>query len=212
MNVFISWSGERSRVIAEELRTWLKDVVHILDTFMSEHDIQKGANWIDVLDDKLKHGVFAILVLTPENRDAPWINYEAGAVHKGIKENKIATLLLDVDYGDLPSTLSKFNGANCDRDGLLAVVKSINSELKDRALDPGTLKRSFVAHWPRMEKIINGSYTSAPARKSMTEEIVTRINKKALLKNEWVSYCQSNQRSWSGTCQPFSNRSAHFSM
>ena len=45
MRVFLSWSGERSKLIARALKTWLRDVIHDLDPWMSDHDIAAGERW-----------------------------------------------------------------------------------------------------------------------------------------------------------------------
>jgi hypothetical protein len=38
MIVFISWSGEKSRYVAETLRIWLKDVMQVLDWRLNASD------------------------------------------------------------------------------------------------------------------------------------------------------------------------------
>ena len=46
-NVFISWSGARSRAIADALREWLPAVIQTARPFMSETDIDKGSRGLD---------------------------------------------------------------------------------------------------------------------------------------------------------------------
>ncbi len=184
MRVFISWSGEQSRIIAEEMRLWLKDVIQSSEPFMSQHDIQKGTIWSDELDKELESDSFAIIVLTPDNVESPWINYEAGAIHKGIKGNKIATVLVDLDYSDLPNTLSKFNGAQFGKNELFEVIKSINSELDSSRLDENILKRSFLAHWPRLERAYEKSKSSGLYKQNQIEEVESNIIRE--LKNKYT--------------------------
>ena len=45
LDVFISWSGQRSRAVALALRDWLKAVVQRANQWMSERDIGAGERW-----------------------------------------------------------------------------------------------------------------------------------------------------------------------
>ena len=45
MNVFVSWSVDESKIIAEALNRWLPDVFPGLHVFMSGHGIKAGASW-----------------------------------------------------------------------------------------------------------------------------------------------------------------------
>lgn len=157
MKIFISWSGEKSRIIANELSLWLRDVIQVLRPFMSQHDIEKGLNWSEELDKRLRDDSMALIILTPDNLNSPWINYEAGAVHKGINSNKVATILIDIDYSDLPSTLSRFNGTLFQKEEIFSLLKSINKELIEGALEESALARSFNSHWNKLESAYNKS-------------------------------------------------------
>jgi hypothetical protein len=70
---FISWSGERSRAVAENLHMWLKDVMHKVDPWLSTADISVGARWNVEVARKLEEARFGILCLTKENLREPLI-------------------------------------------------------------------------------------------------------------------------------------------
>ena len=45
-NVFISWSGARSKLIADTLYEWLPMVVQSVKPWMSSHSIDKGSRGV----------------------------------------------------------------------------------------------------------------------------------------------------------------------
>jgi hypothetical protein len=45
MKVFISWSGERSRAIADVMRRWLPSVLQSVRPYFSPDDVAKGSRW-----------------------------------------------------------------------------------------------------------------------------------------------------------------------
>ena len=47
MKVFISWSGEKSRAVAQALREWLPYINSEIEPWMSDADIDLGKRWSD---------------------------------------------------------------------------------------------------------------------------------------------------------------------
>ena len=94
-NVFISWSGLRSQHVAQALREWLPVVLQTAKPWMSASDIEKGSRGLDEVSSRLQGMKVGIVCLTPENMDAPWILYEAGALSKTIDDKmRLCTYLL----------------------------------------------------------------------------------------------------------------------
>jgi hypothetical protein len=87
MSVFICWSGDRSKAIAEALKPLLEGVFPSLaqdarqasPVFLSK-DIDKGAEWFQAIRAGLDAAQAGIVVLTHENARNPWIHFEAGAL------------------------------------------------------------------------------------------------------------------------------------
>ena len=52
MLVFISWSGKKSKSVANALESWLKKVIQAVEPWISA-DIEKGARWNPELSAKL---------------------------------------------------------------------------------------------------------------------------------------------------------------
>jgi hypothetical protein len=78
MRVFISWSGDRSREIADAIRRWLPGVLQAVKPYFSPDDIAKGARWESEISKELSASRLGLLILTPENIEAPWLVFEAG--------------------------------------------------------------------------------------------------------------------------------------
>jgi hypothetical protein len=175
-NVFISWSGSRSKAMAEALRDWLPHVIQSAVPFFSDKDIASGAFWDDTIRASLKSVDFAVVCCTPENVIAPWLNYEAGALVERMKGGT-APWLLDSKPEELqPSPLSRLQAKAADRDGTLAVLQTLNGSLPS-PLAPQILASAFQTHWVALEeklKAIPAAETKTPQRdpRDMLEEIV----------------------------------------
>lgn len=154
MKIFLSWSGKRSRAIAEALNDWLPRVIQAVEPFFSP-DIEKGANWNDRLRAELDGTFFGIICLTPDNLNSTWIHYEAGALLK-TKDALISTLLHGIKHGDVVPPLSDFQWTIAEKeDDVLKLLKTINNrvgESKERALSEKHLESIFAMFWPELEK------------------------------------------------------------
>src|SRR3954465_8603791 len=93
MDVFISWSGERSKIVAAALKKYLKRILHGLEPWYSE-DTEGGSRWSTVIAERLDKTNFGIVVIAPENIDARWLNFEAGALAKSVAYARVVPLLL----------------------------------------------------------------------------------------------------------------------
>jgi len=101
MKVFISWSGLRSKATAELLSDWIKCVLQATRPWISTRDIDRGALWFSEISDQLKDTTVGIVCLTQENKNRPWILFEAGPLAKGLSSNRVCTFLVDLKTADL---------------------------------------------------------------------------------------------------------------
>jgi TIR domain len=152
MRVFLSWSKRRSKAVAEAWHTFLPDVLQVVKTFLSSADLEAGVRWTADLADALGDMDHGIIVVTPENREEPWIHFEAGALSKKPGKAKVVPFLYDVDGSQVHPSLAQFNYRPFTREGVFQIVTSINNDLGELALDPGRLQRAFEKHFPDFEK------------------------------------------------------------
>ena len=169
MKVFLSWSGERSRLLADALKDWLPSVLQNLDPWLSSRDIGKGTRWAIEMTRELSQTGVGILCLTRENLSSPWLHFEAGALSKALDDARVCTLLLDVTPTDLAPPLSLFQWTNVDRDDIAKLVVTLHRVSAVGTLSDSQLHESVAVWWPKLEARLanipaNVSTNSGPVR------------------------------------------------
>jgi hypothetical protein len=180
MQVFICWSGDASRILAEAVRKFLHRVNHAVEPFMSSEDISKGQGWSEALRAKLASTDFGVLCMTPENLTEAWIQFEAGALSKRMNEAGVSALLLNVTVPDLSGPLRIFQHTKLESKEVWQLVQAINNMMPTK-LDEETLKASFDAHWPEFAQAVAAARAALKQRpqptpkKRSTEEMFAEI-------------------------------------
>lgn len=151
MKVFISWSGDLSKGLAEILRDWLPSVIQSIRPFFTPDDIEKGARWSNDISRELEESQIGIFCLTKENLTKPWIMFEAGALSKQIGTSKVCPILFDVDNADLVGPLVQFQTVQFCQDDIRKLIQMLNKSLKDNQLDQKVLDNVFTKWWPDLE-------------------------------------------------------------
>jgi len=151
MKVFISWSGTRSEAVAVALREWLPRVIQSVRPWMSQQDIPTGARWSAEIASELSETRFGVICVTPENRDAPWLLFESGALAKTLDKTYVCPYLFDLEYSSLPGPLQAFQSAKCDKEGTRRLVESVNRALGDSRLSDCVLEDAFAKWWGDLE-------------------------------------------------------------
>lgn len=153
MKVFISWSGRRSRAVAEGLRGWLPDVIQAVDPFISS-DINAGARWFSEVGDQLSDTNFGIICLTRENQQRQWLMFEAGALAKVTQDSFVVPYLIDMEPGEIEGPLEQFQAKRTSKEETLELVSSINSAMEGGNLDSAQLQRLFDVFWPSLQETL----------------------------------------------------------
>ena len=153
MKVFVSWSGELSKEIAEVLKKWIPCIIQSVEVFYSPEDIEKGDNWDATISSELSECNYGIICLTPENTMAPWINFEAGAIAKSL-DSKVSALMINIKPSDIKGPLSRYQATRFEKQDFFQLLKSINSAL-DSPLELTILQNAFEAMWATLEAEAN---------------------------------------------------------
>ena len=144
MLVFISWSGSVSKFIAENLKSWLENVLQSLEPWLSI-DIEKGKRWNTEVVDKLEKSKIGIICLTKENLDERWILFEAGALSRKT-DSYVCTLLYELENTDVEYPLAQFQHTLSNKEDMLKLLQNINScvgEKGGKPLKEQNLNKSF---------------------------------------------------------------------
>lgn len=180
MKIFLSWSGDRSRAVATALREWLPLVLHYVDPYMSNADIDAGDRWAQSVANELSASNFGIVCVTPENVNSPWILFESGALAKSLESGRVIPILLDLDFSGISGPLAQFQAKKLARDGLLQVVSSIQTNC-EHAVPADRANQLFEALWPDLERKIESipepkqEERKTRPQQEVLEELVTGV-------------------------------------
>lgn len=179
MKVFLSWSGNRSRVVASLLNDWLSCVIQAARPWISSRDLDRGSLWFGEINDQLKDTTVGIICLTQENKNRPWILFEAGALAKGLSTSRVCTFLIDLEPKDIEDPLAQFNHTFPNRDSIFALVRTLNSSLGGGALDNRIIEQVFETYWPQFElrfaEILKTTEQAPPSKPRPKEDLLGEI-------------------------------------
>lgn len=81
--VFISWSGEDTKLVAGVLHEILSERFDKKGlVFFYSPEIPTGSIWVNSILTNLEKCCFGIICMSIHNIDSPWLNFEAGAISK----------------------------------------------------------------------------------------------------------------------------------
>ena len=110
MQIFLSWSGNISKEIAEIFKQMLEDCFYEkISVFMSAKDISLGTNGINTIFNALTQSDMCIAFITPINVNAPWIAFEAGVIAGSSNNSKlnVEKRIIPLLFGNIDT--QKFN-------------------------------------------------------------------------------------------------------
>jgi hypothetical protein len=148
-NLFISWSGEKSKCVALALEEYLPLIINAVKPFLSAN-IDKGMRWSSEIDSHLKQAKIGIICLTPENLEAPWILFEAGALANAVDRSFVCPYLYKVQPTEILDPLSQFQATNADKEDTRALLHTINQAISEN-LPINQVNKSFDKFWPDLE-------------------------------------------------------------
>jgi len=179
MKVFLSWSGESSKAAATALHTWLPTVLQTVRPYMSAESIDKGERWSVDISKQLEETHFGVICITPENIEAPWVLFEAGALSKSMEKARVSPLLFGVGPTDFTgSPLLQFQLTLFKKDEFCKLLHSINNSAPEtEKLTSDVLTKSFERGWAELENEMS-KIDLSPAKSAVKKAKVEPSNDK----------------------------------
>lgn len=166
MVIFISWSGDIAKSIAEALKTELFDIFgddDKLEIFVSSQDISAGTEWFHEISNAIENSILGILCLTKENTSnesiADWVIFEAGALAFHLKDKKAIIPLLFNTTIPNKSPLRPFEFIKFDPTQYKKLICDINDKYLNEKYKKNAVRDLAAASYnrllPKVETALN---------------------------------------------------------
>lgn len=178
MKLFIRWSGESSRKVAEALRGWIPNVIQSVEPWMSADDIEKGLRWSSEIAAQLEQTDFGIVCLTPDNLDAPWLMFETGALSKTLDKAFVCPFLFGLEPTSVKGPLAQFQATKAEKSETRKLIQTINRACGDSALSVDRIDKAFEQWWSGLEQALRdvpltgATFRSRPSDADLLQEIL----------------------------------------
>jgi tetratricopeptide (TPR) repeat protein len=158
LKVFLSFSGNQSKLVASHLRTLIKMTCAAADPWMSDQDLRLGGPWHYEILKQLQTTHFGIICLDRSNMRASWLHFEAGAIAKTLDESAVFPYLVGIAPADLSGPLQHFQSARADKEGTRSLITALNHVLKEKNepfQSETNLAMLFELCWPEFERALH---------------------------------------------------------
>ncbi|MBS0592960.1 MAG: toll/interleukin-1 receptor domain-containing protein [Proteobacteria bacterium] len=157
MRAFICWSGSRSRQLAERLSSWLPGVCGGGLSCGISTQFDAGEQWFAQLLRELDGANVAVICLTPENLESPWLHFEAGlALRTGTE--RVLPYFLGPVVPDIKGPLNPSQASPASADGTWRLVQALGRIVQ---ADEAQMRPRFEERWPELSRFLAG--VAAPA-------------------------------------------------
>ena len=146
---------------------------------------------------------FGLLVLTAENKNAPWLVFEAGVISKALPDKQCCPLLCDLKQTDVSGPLAQFQGTTLtSKDDMLKLVRTMNDAIGTNKVADEHLAKWFIMAWDDFAKktgeIITARSTAptaaakaGPTERELIEEVLQTVRRLAIeprmRMEEWIA-------------------------
>ena len=181
-SVFVSWSGERSRALAEAIAEWIAEVLPDGERPWISTRIGKGARWSLEVGRELAGARIGIICLTPENLRSSWLLFESGALSNAVGDARVCPFLFGLSPADLDGPLAQFQATLADKDDLLDLAITIDSALgRDPDVGKTDLRSRHEQAWPALaQRLAQISNTAITPEGGAIQQVVGALSRNGL--------------------------------
>jgi len=191
MKIFLSWSGQTSHKVATTLREWIPLVIHSVEPYVSSEDIDKGKRWSTDIAKELEDSAFGIICVTKDNLNAPWLNFEAGALSKKLERTYVSPFLFDIKRAKIDGPILQFQSTIFEEDDIKKLIKTIKKACGENKLSDINFEKVFKRWYPELEKNLN-TLKKKTKDEVAKEEVPESYNQKIL--EEILELSRINQK------------------
>lgn len=171
MKVFISWSGDTSKKVAEVIRDWLPTVLQTVRPYFTPSDIEKGTRWSSDIARELDDSTAGIFCVTSDNINSQWLMFEAGAISKKVDQSLVCPILIGIENSAINGPLTQFQTTLFEKADFKRLVSDLNKKNKSNTLEEKLLNTTFEKFWPELERNINSIIKSSDSGKSSSSNL-----------------------------------------
>lgn len=151
--------------------------------------IPKGKRWQSVVNKRLESTDVGILCVTPENKVAPWLLFEAGAISKRLESSRVCPILFELKPNDLQSPLNQFQATQITKEDFTRLLVSLNSLLGKDAVEEQIIGESVKSNWSKLQRRIK----NIEEQSIQANDVAIRNTIEALSQNGFGDPSCSNQ-------------------
>jgi len=179
--IFISWSGNLGKEIAEVFGNWLKEILPIDELFCST-DLRASSNWYEELKKGLKSSNLGIFCLTDHALSSTWMFYEVGFLN-GKKKKKnhdfnhlIYPILFDLKQSNVDRTIFNYiQNSNFKKKQIKNLIIDI-AEYHFPSVETETIITSFESKWKMLNKEVKQIIDNNTQKQNIPKNVFEKMD------------------------------------
>ncbi|EAQ63794.1 hypothetical protein MED121_05388 [Marinomonas sp. MED121] len=90
------------------------------------------------------------MCVTKDNLNAPWLNFEAGALGKSVDKSRVCPFLFRIKRSEVSGPILQFQSTILEKEDLFKLLKSINDACDQDKIEESRLEKGFNVWWPSL--------------------------------------------------------------